>query len=104
VEAGRLAEGRIGKTVFVVDDIISSGQTIAEAVYFLREKGAKFVYVFATHAILSGQAKDLLEKLPVERIFVTNSVAVSKDKIFNKLEILDVGKLIAREARKALEW
>jgi ribose-phosphate pyrophosphokinase len=104
VKATRIAEGKVGETVFIVDDIISSGQTIAEAVYFLREKGAKSVYVFATHAILSGQAKDLLEKLPVEKIFVTNSVAVSKEKIFNKLEILDVGKMIAREARKALEW
>ena len=44
------------KTCIIVDDIIDSGGTIINAVDALKKKGAKEVYVFITHAVLSGEA------------------------------------------------
>merc|ERR1712127_690432 len=44
------------KTCIIVDDIIDSGGTIINAVDALKKKGAKEVFVFITHAVLSGDA------------------------------------------------
>ena len=40
------------KNCVIVDDIIDSGGTIVNAVSALKEKGAKDVYVYITHAVL----------------------------------------------------
>ena len=44
------------KNCVIVDDIIDSGGTIVNAAKALKEKGAKDVYVYITHAVLSGEA------------------------------------------------
>ena len=44
------------KTCIIVDDIIDSGGTIINAVDALKKSGAKEVFVFITHAVLSGEA------------------------------------------------
>ena len=44
------------KTCIIVDDIIDSGGTIVNAVDALKKSGANEVYVFITHAVLSGDA------------------------------------------------
>ena len=49
-----------GKTCIIVDDIIDSGGTIVNAVDALKKNGATEVYVFITHAVLSG---DTLSKI-----------------------------------------
>ena len=45
-----------GKTCIVVDDIIDSGGTIVNAAKALKQRGAKEVYVYVTHGVLSGEA------------------------------------------------
>ena len=49
------------KTCIIVDDIIDSGGTIINAVDALKKKGAKEVYVFITHAVLSGDASNKIK-------------------------------------------
>ena len=49
------------KNCVIVDDIIDSGGTIVNAAKALIEKGAKDVYVFITHAVLSGEAIHKIE-------------------------------------------
>ena len=45
-----------GKTCVIVDDIIDSGGTIVNAAKALKDRGAKEVYVYITHGVLSGEA------------------------------------------------
>ena len=51
------------KNCVIVDDIIDSGGTIVNAAKALKDKGAKDVYVYITHAVLSGQAINKIENL-----------------------------------------
>ena len=44
------------QTCIIVDDIIDSGGTIVNAAKALKERGAKEVYVYITHGVLSGDA------------------------------------------------
>ena len=50
------------KTCVIVDDIIDSGGTIVNAAKALKDKGAKDVYAYITHAVLSGNAVDKIKK------------------------------------------
>lgn len=88
--------GEIKKTCFVVDDIISSGRTIVQAVEKLKDKGATTVYVFATHPVLSENASEILEKCGAKKIFVTDALPVSQEKEFETLEVLSLAPLLER--------
>ncbi|MCL5435129.1 MAG: ribose-phosphate pyrophosphokinase [Patescibacteria group bacterium] len=84
-----------GKTAIIVDDMISTGRTIVAAEKILLKNGAKKIFVFATHAVFSENAKELLENLEAEKVFVTDTIFIPKDKHFSKLEIISVSKVIA---------
>ena len=51
-----------GKTVVMIDDMIDTAGTICKADELLKSKGAKEIYVFATHGLFSG---DAVEKLKI---------------------------------------
>ncbi len=87
--------GDVKSTCFIVDDIISSGRTIVQAVDKLKTLGAKRIYVFATHPVMSEKASEILQNSDAEKIYVTDSIPVAKNKRFNKLKILTLSKLIA---------
>jgi len=62
------------KTVLLVDDMISTGGSIAEAVKIVKKFGAKRVYVGATHAVLCGPARERLAACGAEQIFLTDTI------------------------------
>ena len=95
VEAERV-EGKVSKTCFIVDDMISSGGTIIKALDALKTLGAEKIYVMATHAVFSDDAPEHLQKSLAEKVFITDSIAVPKTKEFEKLEILSIADLIAK--------
>lgn len=84
-----------GKTAIIVDDMISTGRTIIAAEKILLENGAKNIFIFATHAVFSGNATALLRNSKAERIYVTDTIFIPKEKYFDKLEILSVSHVIA---------
>lgn len=88
-----------GKNVFLVDDMISTGGTILTACNLLREKGAKEVYVFATHAVFCKEAVQILKRANAKKIFVTDTIGVPDRKQFDNLEILSVAGIIAKELK-----
>ncbi len=45
-----------GRTCILIDDIVDSGGTLVNAAEALLEKGAKAVYAYITHGVLSGGA------------------------------------------------
>lgn len=92
--------GKIRKNAIILDDMISSGQTIVQAVHMARKHGAEKIWVFATHAVFSQYARALLEKIEVEKIYVTDTLFVPQEKQFEKLEIVSVAEILAKEIRK----
>jgi ribose-phosphate pyrophosphokinase len=63
-----------GKNVIIVDDIISTGGTIVEAVNTLRNLGAREIYVTTVHPLLIGNAYAKLLRLNLRDLVGTNSV------------------------------
>lgn len=91
-----------GKRVLIVDDMISSGKTIAECASFLKAHRVASIQVFAVHAIFSKEAPLLLENSELDKIFVTDSVRIPEMKRFSKLEILSIAEMIAEELQVSL--
>ncbi len=93
----RISEGEVRGTCFVVDDMISTGKTIVDSVDVLLESGAEEVYIMATHPVFAPGAADLLKKSKAKKVFVTDSIEVPKEKNFEKLGVLSIADLVARE-------
>lgn len=87
------------KTAIIVDDMISTGRTIVAAIDLLKKNGIEEIMVFATHPVLSNEAKEILQNSKASRIFVTDSIDVPKEKHFDKLEILSIAGEIAKELK-----
>jgi len=85
-----------GKTYIIVDDIIDSGGTIVNAVDALKKAGAVDVYVFITHAVLSGEAAEKIKKSKIKKLIITDSIDNSlKIKNNSKIEVISIAPLMA---------
>ena len=85
-----------GMNCLLVDDMVDTAGTLSNAVYALKDRGAKAVYAAATHALFSGQAVQRLRDAPLEEMVVTNTIAISEEKRFDNLRILSVADLLAK--------
>ena len=63
-----------GKTCIITDDIIDSGGTIVNAADALIKRGAKEVYVYVTHGVLSGEAVEKIKKSKIKNLVVTDTI------------------------------
>jgi len=85
-----------GKTVLMMDDMISTAGTITQAARLVMDRGAKRVIVGATHAVFVGMALERLAAAPIERVVVTNTIPADERRtpIEDKLLELCVGPLL----------
>lgn len=86
---------QVKETICIIDDMISSGRTLVQAITTFHDQGIKNIYAFATHPVLSENAPRLLENSSVKQVFVTDSIGIPQEKLFSKLEILSVAELLA---------
>ncbi|MDH4350316.1 MAG: ribose-phosphate pyrophosphokinase [Gemmatimonadota bacterium] len=92
--------GEVGnRDCLIVDDMMDTAGTMAEAVLALKRLGAHDVYCCATHALLSGPAVDRLTATPVKEVTVTNTIRLAEEKIFDRLAVLSVAPLLAKAIR-----
>jgi ribose-phosphate pyrophosphokinase len=63
-----------GRTALLVDDIIDTAGTLAAAAQAVRDAGARKIYAAATHAVLSGNAFENLDRGGFEEIVVTDTI------------------------------
>ena len=96
VEIGEIIGSVEGKTVLMMDDMITTGGTIAGAAELCVQRGARRVLVGATHAVLCGSAPEQLRRAPIEEIVVTDTIPTSPAKLeaIPSLKVLSVAGLI----------
>jgi ribose-phosphate pyrophosphokinase len=85
-----------GRQCLIADDMVDTAGTLTSAVHALHERGASAVYACATHALLSGQARERLEASPLAELVVTNTVQIPDERKFDRLVVLSVAELLAR--------
>jgi ribose-phosphate pyrophosphokinase len=95
VEAKGIVGEVRGRPILIVDDMITTGGTIAAAVNVMKAAGARSeVTVAATHGLFVGPAQERLRVLGVKRFIVTDSVALAAD-LRLPVEVVSVAPLLA---------
>jgi ribose-phosphate pyrophosphokinase len=93
-----------GRTCIIQDDIIDTAGTIVKAAGALKENGAARVFACAVHGVLSGQAFEKIDKAPIERLIVTNTIPLNGDRAKSpKIVSLSVAKLLGQAIRSIHE-
>jgi ribose-phosphate pyrophosphokinase len=82
-----------GKCAVLVDDLISTGNTLIAAADSLIEHGATRVFAVATHGVFSEGAVERLHASPIERTIVTDTIPVPRGA--DGLEVVSVAALLA---------
>jgi ribose-phosphate pyrophosphokinase len=88
-----------GRPCIIVDDMIDTAGTLVSVVEALKERGAGDVYAAATHAILSGPARDRLAASAVVEVVVSDTLHIPEEKRFKQLRVLSIAELLARAIR-----
>ena len=89
------------KTCVIVDDIIDTGGTIVNAAEALKNIGAKEVYVYITHGVLSGDAVKKVEKSVIKKLVITDSIDNNERvKKARNIEVLTISNLMGEAIKR----
>lgn len=104
VVSGENVVGEVeGKVVIIIDDLISSGTTLARSAKACTSMNAKKVYAAATHGAFIGKASKVLDEKSLQEVVITNSIPPFRlsDNIKNrKVKILDITPLFAETIKR----
>jgi ribose-phosphate pyrophosphokinase len=90
-----------GRDVILLDDMIDTAGSITQAVQALRQEGARRIVAGCTHAVLSGQAIERLERSEIEEVVVTNTIPLREDlACAKKVTVLSVAPLLGEAIRR----
>ncbi len=93
-----------GRTCIIQDDIIDTAGTIVKAANALKANGAGRIFACAVHGVLSGAAFERIDKAPIEKLIVTNTIPLNGDRgKHTKIVSLSVAKLLAQAIRSIHE-
>jgi ribose-phosphate pyrophosphokinase len=93
-----------GRTCILQDDIIDTAGTITKGASALKANGAARVIACAVHGVLSGQAIDKIEKSPIDKLIVTNTIPLSAaGAACSKVVVLSVARLLGQAIKSIHE-
>ena len=89
-----------GMDVLIIDDMIDTAGTTVNAAEAALNQGAKSVTAVATHGVLSGPAMERLSKSNINKIIVTDTIAIPKEKHIEKMKIVSVGNVFGEAVNR----
>jgi ribose-phosphate pyrophosphokinase len=90
-----------GRNCVIMDDMIDTAGTLVKAAEVLKERGAKRVYAYCTHAVFSGPAIERIAKSQLDEVVITNTIPMNDlAKANKKIRQLSVAFLFAETIRR----
>ncbi|UJF23939.1 ribose-phosphate pyrophosphokinase [Suttonella sp. R2A3] len=90
-----------GCNCVIVDDIVDTAGTLGNAASALKERGAKTVTAYCTHAVLSGNAVNNVKNSGLDELVVADSIPLREDaKKCEKIRVLSIAGLVAESIRR----
>lgn len=90
-----------GRNCLIVDDMVDTAGTLTKVAEALAAEGAAQIYTSCVHAILSGNAIERIERSPLKKVIVTNTVPAPQAAASELFECLSIAPLLA-EAIKSI--
>ena len=90
-----------GRNCVIMDDMVDTAGTLTKAAEVLKERGAKKVIAYCTHAVLSGPAIERISNSPLDELVVTDTIPLNeKAKKCKKIRQLSCAALLAETIRR----
>ena len=90
-----------GRNCVIMDDMIDTAGTLVKAAEVLKERGAKSVYAYCTHAVFSGPALERIKSSALDEVVITNTIPLSEPgRNSAKVRQLSVAFLFAETIRR----
>ena len=90
-----------GRTAIMVDDMVDTAGTLCSAANALKERGAKKVVAYCTHAVLSGKALENVRNSQLDELVVTDTIPLSAEaRSISKIRQLTIADLLAESIRR----
>ncbi|WP_339673157.1 ribose-phosphate pyrophosphokinase [Dasania marina] len=90
-----------GRTCIIVDDMVDTAGTLCKAAEALKERGAKKVVAYCTHAVLSGNALSNIKNSALDELVVTDTIPLSAEaKQLGCIRQLSMAYLLAESVRR----
>jgi ribose-phosphate pyrophosphokinase len=90
-----------GRNCVIMDDMIDTAGTLVKAAEVLKERRAKSVMAYCTHAVFSGPAIERIAKSQLDEVVITNTIPLTDAaKACPKIRQLSVAFLFAETIRR----
>jgi ribose-phosphate pyrophosphokinase len=90
-----------GKTAIILDDMVDTAGTLAQAAQALKSRGTSGVHACCTHAVLSGPAIKRIDAAPIDSLVVTNTIPLNdKTRGCGKITVLSVAELLGETIKR----
>jgi ribose-phosphate pyrophosphokinase len=90
-----------GKRAILIDDMVDTGGTLAQAARAVIANGATDVWAYATHAVLSGPAMERIEGSPLKELVVTDTISLRENaRASNRVRVLSIAPLVAEAIKR----
>ena len=101
VQAQELIGNVEGRNILMCDDMITTAGTICSAAALVKERGAKKIYVGATHGVFAPGAVEKLSETPVDEIVVTDTIPLSAEAAkLKKIKVLTVSAMVGEAIKR----
>ena len=92
------------RSCVIVDDLVDTAGTLCNAANALKERGAKMVVAYCTHAVLSGKAIKNINASSLDELVVTNTIPLSEEAaVCDHIRQLSVAAMLAESIRRVSE-
>lgn len=90
-----------GKNAIIVDDLISTGSSLVQAVDALKKQGSKEIYAAISHGVLVGDALKNLDKCKaLKELVITDSIPLNAKNKHPKIKVLTIADLLAETIKR----
>ena len=101
VQAQELIGSVQGRNILMCDDMITTAGTICSAAALVKERGAKKIYVGATHGVFAPGAVEKLGETPVDEIVVTDTIPLNAEAAkLKKIKVLTVAAMVGEAIKR----
>jgi len=101
VQAQKIIGDVKDRNVLMCDDIIATAGTVCDAAKLVKERGAKKIYVGATHGVFADEALEKLSQAPIDEVVVTDTIPLSDEtKAHGNVRVLSVSAMLGEAIKR----
>jgi ribose-phosphate pyrophosphokinase len=90
-----------GRNILMCDDMITTAGTVYTAAELIKQRGAKKIYVGATHGVFAPEAIEKLDKAPIDEVVVTDTLPQTAETAkLKKIRILTVSGMVGEAIQR----